>query len=216
MRRLLPVLLATLAAAGQAGAQIIPRGSLGGAPPAAWVSFGVAQSAGWRVYDGATSTVWDFGSSTQYHVALEKANGGVSFGLRGTRALVPVRYASIAPGNTLDVNADATVSQLLGSVHVASGRGFHSVLELDAGATIYSGFRDRGTSASLPPSSDADFTFAFGYGFGYGFANRFVVEVVQELGTILHQRTGLSAGEDTNVRVNGTRIVGRIPLGTRR
>lgn len=203
-------------AAPESGAQVIRRGGFGAPPPSVWVSAGVGQSGGWRVSDGTTSSVWDFGSATQYHASIEKANGGVSFGVRGTRAMVPLRYTSTAPGATPAVDADANVSQLLASVHVASGRGFHSVLELDAGATSYSGFRARATGDSLAPASDTDFSFAFGYGFGYGFSNRFVVEVVQELGTHLHQRTGLSASEDTNVRVNSTRIVGRLGLGTRR
>lgn len=218
VRRLLLAIIPAVLAAPDSGAQIIRRGSLGAPPPAAWVSAGIAQTGGWRVSDGTTGSEWDFGSATQYHVSLEKANGGVSFGLRGTRALVPLRYTQYATGidmNAITTDADANVSQVLANVHVASGRGFHSVLELDAGATIYSDFRARGSGDKLAPASDTDFSFAFGYGFGYGFSNRFGVEVVQERGVHLHQRTGLSANQDTNVPVNSTRIVGRLGLGTR-
>ena len=216
MRHLLLALVPLFIAA-ESGAQVIRRGQFGAPPPAAWVTGGIAQTGSWSVTDGSTGSRWEFGSGTQYHAGLEKANGGVSFGLRGTRALLPLRYTRTdAGGTSVATDADANVSQLLATVHVSSGRGFHSVLELDAGATIYSGFTARGTGTTLAPSSDTDFTFAFGYGFGYGFSNRFTIEVVQELGTVMHQRTGLGASDDANVRVHGTRLAGRFGLGTRR
>ena len=215
MRALLTAIVPLILVTTPSAAQIIRRGSLGPPPPAAWVSAGLAQGGGWTVVDGTTQSRWDFGSATQYHASAEKANGGVSFGLRGTRAQVPLRYRSIDPAVVRDVDADANVSQLMANVHVGSARGFHSVFELAAGATIYSDFRARVSGDKLQPTSDTDFSFGFGGGFGYGFSNRFVVEVVQELMTHLHQRTGLAASEDTNARVYSTRIVGRYGLGRR-
>lgn len=216
MRPLLLALLFSLPAV-ECGAQVIRRGSFGAAPPAAWASGGIGLTQGWSVTDGGTGSRWDFGSATQYEAALEKSLGGVSVGLRGTTALVPLRYTGRSTsGTAIATDADAHVSQLFGTVHLAGGQGFHSVLELDAGATLYSNFRARGTDETLAPSSDTDFTFAFGYGFGVGLSNRFTIEVVQELATIVHQRDGLAASDDANVRVNSTRIVGRFGLGSRR
>ena len=46
----------------------------------------------------------------------------------------------------------------------------------------------------LPPDKpDYDLSFSFGYGFGYGLSATSDIEVVQEVGTTIHQRTGLSA-----------------------
>ncbi len=211
MRRLQFVLLTLLAYSG-AGAQIVrPRYQL--QEPAAWVSLGAAFQQAWSVTDGATRSRWEFGSATPYEASLEKAvSGGASFGVRGSTAKVPLRYV----GPAVTTEADANVSQLFATLHVANGRAFHTVLELSAGTTLYSNFRARSDGAKLGPAQpDTDFSFAFGYGFGYAFSPAFSIDVVQGVTTALHQKTGLSAGDDSSVRIQGTRIVGRIGLGGR-
>ena len=211
MRRLLLVLPIVLASS-SAGAQII-RDRYPMRAPTAWVSLGAGLQQAWSVADGVSGSRWEFGSATPFEAAIEKAlSGGASFGVRGSTGMVPLRY--VAPAVTSE--ADANVSQLFATLHVANGRTFHSVLELSAGATLYSNFRARSDGAKLgPPSPDADFAFAFGYGFGYSFSPAFSIDVVQNLTTSLHQRTGLSAGDDSSVRIQGTRIVARLGLGGR-
>ena len=211
MRRLLLVLLMFLASSG-AGAQIIrPRYQL--QAPAAWISLGAALQQSWSVSDGATGSRWEFGNATTYQASLERAlSGGATIGVRGSTGNVPLRY--VVPAVTTE--ADANVSQLFGTLHVANGREFHTVLELSAGATMYSNFRARNGGAKLGPDTpDTDFSFAYGYGFGYSFSPAFSIDVVQDVTTALHQKTGLSAGDDSSVRIQGTRIVARIGLGGR-
>ncbi|MEO5817448.1 MAG: hypothetical protein ABIT20_19420 [Gemmatimonadaceae bacterium] len=195
-----------------ADAQIIrPRFQL--SQPAAFVSFGVALQQGWSVTDGATNSLWQFSDATQYVASIERAlSGGASLGLRGSYAKVPMRYRSLAGGDVIaEEDADAGVSQLFGTLHVANGRGFHSVLELSAGATMYSRFTARSDGRRLnADGSDFDFTFAFGYGFGYAFSQAFSVDVVQDVATSLHQKTGLSAGQESSTRLHSTRLVGRL------
>jgi hypothetical protein len=214
VRRLLILALLSILSS-SAGAQIIRGGGMRLQEPSAWVSLGAASLSGFTVTDGSTNSVWQFGNSTQYTASLEKTlSGGTSLGIQGTTAHVPLSYSS--RGSATFTDADANVSQLYATLHVASGREFHSVLELSAGATVYSGFRARTTGAALPPTSpDADFTFAFGYGLGYTFNSAFSIDVIQDLTTALHQRTGLSAGDNSSVRLNGTRIVARFGLGGR-
>jgi hypothetical protein len=209
VRRLLLVLL-TLLASSNAGAQII-RSRYQLRAPAAWVSLGAAVQQSWSVTDGATGSRWEFGNATPYEASLEKAlSGGASFGVRGSTGEVPLRYV----GPLVTTEADANVSQLFGTLRVASGREFHTVLEFSAGATVYSNFRARSDGATLGPDhADADFSFAIGYGLGYFFSPAFSIDVVQDVTTSLHQKTGLSAGDDSSVRIHGTRIVGRIGLG---
>jgi hypothetical protein len=203
---LVPLLLAA-----DAGAQII-RPGMRFREPTAWASLGAGFQNTFSVRDGTTGSVWSFGDGIQYVAALEKTvSGGISFGVRGTHARLPLRYSGVEV-----TDADANVSQAVGLVHVASGREFHSVLELSLGATIYSNFRSRTTDERLEPRSpDTDFTFGFGYGFGYNFTPRFAIDAVQEISTALHQKTNLSAGEGSTVRINSTRIVARFGLGGR-
>ena len=103
-----------------------------------------------------------------------------------------MQYRSLAGGDVfVQEDADADVSQLLGTLHVANGTGFHSVLELSAGATMYSRFAARSDGRKLNnESNDLDFSFSFGYGFGYAFSPTFSVDIVQDLATALHQKTG--------------------------
>lgn len=210
VRRLYFVLV-PLALAGDAGAQII-RPGMRVQEPTAWVSLGAALQSSFSARDGTTNTLWQFGDATQYAASFEKRlSGGASFGLRGTHARVPLFYSGAT-----STEADANLSQVLGVLHVASGREFHSVLELSLGATIFSNFRSRTNDARLAPlSPDTDFTFAFGYGFGYNFSPRFAVDVLQDVSTALHQKTGLNAGESSSIRLNSTRLVARVGLGGR-
>lgn len=210
MRRQFLALVPFLLAA-EAGAQII-RPGIRGREPAAWASFGAALQGTFDVRDGTTNSLWQFSDATQYAASFEKVvSGGVSFGVRGTHARVPLFYSGATT-----TEADANVSQVLGVLHVASGREFHSVLELSVGATIFSNFRSRTTDQRLEPTSpDSDFTFAFGYGFGYNFSPTFAIDIVQDVSTALHQKTGLSAGDGSSIRLNSTRLVARFGLGAR-
>ena len=215
MRRLLLLALLPLATP-SAGAQIIGRGGLRLQQPTAWLSLGAGLTQPWSVTDGTTHSTWDFSDATQYSVALERTlSGGASLGVRGAMAKVPLRYSQLVGGDvSVQTDADATVSQVMGVIHVASGRTFHSVLELGLGATIYSGFRARGSDVTIGPDKpDADFAFAFGYGIGYAFSPAFSIDVVQDITNALHQRTGLGAGDKASARLDGTRLVARFGFG---
>ncbi len=215
MRRYLFALASLVLAAAPTPAQII-RSRVRTIEPPAWVSFGAGLVQSFTVVDGSTSSRWEFGNSTQYGASLERTiSGGTTFGLRGSTSKVPLHYRQVIGGDGIvETDADANVSQLFGTLHVASGAGFHTVLELSAGATLYSNFRARGGGSRLEPTSpDADFSFVFGYGFGYTVSRSFSVDVVQDLATTLHQKTGLGAGDDSSVRMHGTRLVARLGLG---
>ena len=210
MRRLFFALVPLFLAA-DAGAQIIRPGMRFG-EPTAWVSLGAALQSTFDVHDGTTNSVWQFGDATQYAASIERVlSGGVTLGVRGTHARVPLQYS----GNTV-TEADANVSQVMGVLHVASGREFHSVLELSLGATIFSNFRSRATDQRLEPMSpDSDVAFGFAYGFGYNFSPTFAIDVVQDMSTSMHQKTGLTAGEGSSIRFTNTRLVARFGLGGR-
>ena len=51
------------------------------------------------------------------------------------------------------------------------------------------------------------------HGIGYAFSRNFQLDVVQDLATSLHQKTGLEAGDDSSARISVTRLVARVALG---
>jgi hypothetical protein len=215
VRRLTLVLLTFLVVLprGDIHAQIIRQPGPRLREPQNWGSAGVGLQQGWTVTDGSTGTRWGLGDSQTYFAGVEHAvAGGVTVGVRASTAGTSLRYLVRGTGAVTD--ADARVSQALGVVHITSGRPLHSVIELGAGATFYSGFKERGTGAALEPrGSDADFTFVLGYGIGYAFSRTFQLDVVQDLATSLHQKSGLEAGDDSSVRISVTRLVARVALG---
>jgi hypothetical protein len=216
VRRPFLALLLALAAVPlhETGAQIIRGGGrFTMKDPQLWVSGGAGWQQGWSVIDGTTGTRWDLSDATAYGASIERTiTGGTTVALRGSTAKVPINYIPSAGAAT---QADANVSQAYLGIHVSSGRGIHSVLELGAGATIYSGFKQRGTGQQLlPDKADADFAFVFGYGLGYSFSRAFQIDVVQDLATSLHQKTGLAAGESSSSRLSGTRLVARYGFGS--
>ena len=212
VRRLLLVIL-TLTASSSAGAQIIRPGYQISAP-SVWVSGGAALQRGFTVTDGTSGSVWQFGNATTYDGSLEKVvSPGITLGVRGSTGLVPLTY--VGPAATFD--ADARVSRLFGTIRATSGTGFHTVLELSVGGTYYSDFRTREAAATKlePLTGDTDFSFAFGYGFGFSFSPRMSVDVVQDVTTSVHQKDRLNPGDDSTVRIQGTRLMGaRIGLGS--
>ena len=137
----------------------------------------------------------------------------MTVGVRANTSQPSVRYTSTT--TLIQREADTRVTQALGVLHVTTGRQLRSVFELGLGSTIYSDLRERVTGQPLGSAkTDADFAFMFVYGLGYSFSRNFHVDVVQDLGTSLHQKTGLSAGEDTSARISSTRLVARYGFGS--
>lgn len=214
MRRISLALSLTLAVLPPTGAsaQIIRGGRFGLRDPQTWVSATFGWQSGWTVRDGTTDSRWDLGDTQQYGASIERAvTGGVSVGVRANTSQPSVRYTT---SGLTQRDADARVTQALGVVHVTTGRDIRSVFELGLGSTIYSNFRERVTGQAIGPAkTDADFLFVFVYGLGYSFSRNFHVDVVQDVGRSLHQKTGLAAGEDTSARISSTRLVARYGFG---
>ena len=217
MRRITLALLTTLVAMPltDAHSQIIRGGRFGLRDPQNWLSAMVGWQNGWTVFDGTTSSRWDLGDSQTYGGSIERiVRNSVTVGVRANTATPTVRYTD-ASAPTLVRVADTRVTQALGVVHVSSGRDFRSVFEIGLGATIYSDFRERGSDLRLGPTkTEADFAFVFVYGLGYSFTRNFHVDVVQDIGTTIHQKTGLVSGEDTSARTSSTRLVARYGFGS--
>ncbi|MDB4906464.1 MAG: hypothetical protein JWO05_1248 [Gemmatimonadetes bacterium] len=187
--------------------------------PGIWVSFGVGLLNVQAIDDPATSSTWAFAAgSTQYRATLEKAlGGGTSIGVTGGIARAGMTYASASLACLNGCDADADVTQLFATFRAGGTRGFHQVLELSAGTTLFSNFKQRSSGAKLAPTQAVnDFSFAFGYGFGYALSQTTQVSVVQDIGTMLHRHSGSNASNNSTPRFSGTRIGVRFGLGERR
>jgi len=183
------------------------------------------------VFDGNTSSEWDFGNRTnwQYRASLEKAiQNQSSIGIVGTYVRVPFTYRSIntavvftpgpGTGATCSVcEAHLDMESLAATFHAGGGMGFHQVLEVSAGATAYRNLkRDSDGAALAPAKGNIDGSFLFGYGFGYGLSEDTEVVLVQDYGLVMHESKNLPTGTSNTNTVRSLRIGLRFGFGSTR
>lgn len=205
------MLLGMVAVAGEAQ---LPRRAIQ-APPTTWVGLAAVLQNPATVSDGATSSSWDFGSTTAFRLSLERARGsGAVFGLAVSHADAPLRYTTSGIGGACGGGCDATAgfTQLLltGRTGRRASIGLQSSIELGIGATMYSGFRRDSDGSDLPPTSvDLDPTVTIGTSFGFALGPALEIYLVPEWGLQIHQRTGLSGSSDTFLSQSSFRLGAR-------
>ena len=173
------------------------------------------------IRDGRTQSIWRFGSALQYRgsAELDVGNGG-AVGMAVGYADAPLTYFQTAAGTDqscfTSCDAHAKVWTVMGTFHMGGGQGFHQIIDLSAGTTIYRDFRVDGSNAQIGPASpDKDLSIAVGYGFGWGFNNRLQIMLVQDAAYTMHQRDGISGGQSSNSQQFTTRLGARFGLGSR-
>lgn len=221
MRRAFAALVTLALAAPLADAQImrVPQRS---SDPVIWGSL----SAGFYQFsddirDGRTNSVWRFGSALQYRgsAELDVGNGG-AVGMAVGFADAPLTYFRTVAGTDPECpsacDAHAQVWTVMGTFHMGGGAGFHQIIDLSAGTTIYRDFRADGSNAQIGPESpDKDLSISVGYGFGWGFGNRLQIMLVQDAAYTMHQRDGISGSQSSNSQQFTTRLGARFGLGSR-
>ena len=224
MRRIAFGLFMMMACAETLSAQLGRRAVRSG-EPSAWIGGGVGFFTANGVNDGRTSSTWDFGSSTnfQYRLSLEKAIANQSsFGIVGTYVRVPFIYSStviVDPRNGASCAAPCEAHLDMMTValtfHAGGGPGFHQVLEASGGIAQYTNLERDSDGAELAPTGGSiDPIFAFGYGFGYGFNNNTQINLVQDYGIALHERSGLANGVSNTNTVRNLRFSVRFGFGS--
>ena len=212
-RKTLGALALLLAAAPAMHAQIIQPTLR--SRPVAWTSLSV----GWFQQDdicGADdSACWSFGGAPQFRATFELPLGtSASFGVAGTMARVPLIYSGSSLPASCPCDADANVSQLLANLRLAgSNVGFHQVIDLSAGTTLYSNFRSTDGTRLGTGKTVSDMSFGLGYGFGYSLSPRTQIVLVQECMLVLHERQ-LGSSENTSAQQT-IRCGGRVALGAK-
>lgn len=215
VRRLALAVIATLATAEAAQAQIIQPTIR--TRPMAWVTLGAAWMQQGDICGADAGACWDFGGAPQFRGSFELPVGtGAAIGVAATTARVPLIHSSspTQSGSCGTCDADANVSQFFGTFRIGGGNlGFHQVIDLSAGTTMYSNFRSTDGAKLGSGKTVNDMTFGLGYGFGYALSPRTHVFLVQEWMLVLHERQP-GTSENTTSQQN-FRIGGRVALGER-
>jgi len=200
---------------GVAGAQIMRRAPVQSLP--SWIGGGVVISRPYVLRDGITGAEWAFASNRGYTALFEIPDLDGTAGLQATYATTGLTYTALPggspPGAPCQTGCDATgtVVQLMGLMHSANAPSFHQVYQMTIGATGYTNFKQVSTGAKIGPEKiDYDLAVAVGYGIGLGLSSAASIEMLQEVGTVRHQRTGLAAGTGGYPRILTTRFVGKI------
>lgn len=214
-RRLLVVFALLCTGADAARAQIIQP--IRRFNPLVWTSLSIGWLQQQGLCDPDTGACWDFGSAPQWRASFELPFGqGTSFGVAGTTSRMPLIYSGLGSANScLRCDADANVTQIFGQLHLGGGTGFHQVIDVAAGMTMFSNFRERPGGTRLGDGKmTQDFSFSIGYGFGYALSPRTQIMLVQDYGLIIHKR---QPGSSNNTAQQSNLRVGmRFGLGDRR
>jgi hypothetical protein len=205
------ILLATAAATPAAAQERFPVIRRPG--PSSWTSLSVGLLQLQDMYDPPSNSGWDFGNIVQYRGTLERdLQRDMSIGIAVTYARAPLTY--VGPDcNICDADAGLWQALALFRIGGAGFVGLHQVIELEAGVTGFTSFKDRG-GGTLAPAGIADPTFNIGYGLGYSIAPSVQLTLVQQVGLMVHRKGARPAGDESNVpRTYTTRIGVRVGLG---
>lgn len=214
LRGMIAAIAVLVTQAGLADAQIMRRPQARRAPN--WIGGGVAISQQFTLRDGITDSQWAFDGVLGYTAAFEHpTQSGIMIGVQGSYATPGLIYRANRSAGSVNClagcDATGTVIQIMGLAHSANSYAFHGVYQLTVGATGFSNFRERSTGSQIgPKATDYDFSFALGYGLGFGLSSTAAIEIVQEIGTVLHQKTGLASGSGNYPRISATRLGGKI------
>jgi hypothetical protein len=210
------ILLALVLVSGSSADAQVRRRAPVVSEPSMWGSLSVGLYGANGVSDGATNSTWDFGEGTswQLRAALEKALQN-QFSLGGVLTYVDVPFVYVGPScGRCDAHLDLT--SLGVSFHAGGSQGLHQVLEVSAGAAMYSNLKRDSDGAKLAPTDGSvDPFFTFGYGFGYSFNPTMQVSIVQDYGLVLHERKGLANNESNTLTQRTTRLNFRMGFGNR-
>ncbi len=210
------ILLALVLVSGSSADAQVRRRAPVVSEPSMWGSLSVGLYGANGVSDGATNSTWDFGEgmSWEFRAALEKALQN-QFSLGGVLTYVDVPFVYVGPScGRCDAHLDLT--SLGVSFHAGGSEGLHQVLEVSAGAAMYSNLKRDSDGAKLAPTDGSvDPFFTFGYGFGYSFNPTMQVSIVQDYGLVLHERKGLANNESNTLTQRTTRLNFRMGFGNR-
>ena len=208
-------------------AQIRGRAPVARSASSGWVSGGAGATTLTDISDGASRSVWKFGSDPlwQFRGSLERGLDDFStIGVAASFGRVSVAVSPLAGAPTpapttplpaacaVSCSAQAQLWSVMGQFRSGGGTGFHTTFEVTGGVT---GFRDMRTRDSLAlaigkSSGTIDLSGALGAGFAYPITRGMVIALVQDFGLGLHSKIDLPSGVSRTWRIRTTRASVRI------
>jgi hypothetical protein len=185
--------------------------------PVAWTSAGIGWLQQQGICDPVADACWNFGGAAQFRGTIELPLGeSGSWGFSMANSRMPLVWATQNPGpsSCAQCDANANVTQYLAMIHMGNGAaGFQQIVELGAGVTQFTQFRDMSGATLGNGKAVTDFSFAVAYGFGYNLQSRLQMYLVQEYAMMVHKRTSGSANNSAQQQT--IRIGLRLALGDR-
>lgn len=186
--------------------------------PAAFVTLGLGWAQLQSFCDNASGACWNFAGNgaAQWRASFELplGYGGTGWGIVGTLQRAPLLYSGGLLNSCGQCDATSTVSQILGVFRASGGAGFHQVIDVSAGAIMFSNFRAADGSKLGSGKTTSRFAGNIAYGFGYGMSDRTEFFLEQEYGLIILPR---NSGTNSNMAQQGvTRIGLRLGIGDKR
>lgn len=210
-RSLVFVLGLSFASAELARAQII-QGPIGSREPIAWTSLSIGWFDQQGMCDTESNSCWEFGSGPQFRGTFEFPLGrGATIGAAATRARIPLIYNGGLLSGCSNCDADANVTQYFANLRIGGGSGFHQVIDLNAGMSVFSDFRSTAGARLDPEKAVSHFTFMVGYGIAYSFRPRAQIMLVQDLGLVIRDRQSGTANRTS--QQSSLRVGMRVGLG---
>lgn len=190
-----------------------------------WLSGGGAAMTIRDITDGASRSIWSFGTDAtwQGRASLEKAlDEFTTFGIVGAYGAASLLLRPIQAGDstglpaTCQVECPASAEVWTGMLQLRSGggEGFHTFFEANGGATAFRNFRTKSDDMPVAAIKNTiDLSGTLGIGFGYSLSRRTVIAVVQDAGIGMHSNDALPAGTSRYWKTRTLRASLRLKFG---
>lgn len=190
-----------------------------------WLSGGGAAMTIRDINDGASKSLWSFGTDPtwQGRATLEKAmDEFTTIGLVGGYGAASLRLRPLAAADSnglpeacqVECPASAEVWTGMAQFRSGGGDGFHTFFEALGGATAFRNFKTKGDGLPITAVKNTiDVSGSFGIGFGYGLSRGTVITLVQDVGMGMHTDDGLPDGVSRYWKSRTTRMSLRLKFG---
>lgn len=190
-----------------------------------WLSGGGAAMVIRDISDGASKSIWSFGTDPtwQGRASIEKAiDEFTSIGLVGGYGVTSLRLRPLTSSDSsglpvacqVECPASAELWTGMAQFRSGGGEGFHTFFEAQGGATAFRNFKTKSDGLPITAVKNTiDLSGSFGIGFGYSLSRRTVVTLVQDVGMGMHPDDGLPDGVSRYWKSRTTRVSLRLKFG---
>lgn len=204
----------------------IRGGSLKAPGPGWWFSGGASAAVINNISDGATQSIWKFGSDPRWQMRMSLEKGIDEYTTMGVAVgygPVDVTLSPLVPGTPIggsdsDIcstgcSAETELWSAMAQFRSGGGPGFHTLFEAQGGVVLFRNLRTRDTHEAIGAGGIShDLAGTLGAGFGYTLSPGFAVTIVQDFGMGWHSGANLPDGTGRTWRMRATRASLRFAL----